>query len=66
MAADRSCKEDWADQEFRARPSVRWADERPGRYSPDVRYSRVASPEHGTHTCQGSGKRKPIKEDGSV
>ena len=45
-AADRSCKEDWADQEFRARPSVRWADERPGRYSPDTRYSRVASPEH--------------------
>ena len=44
-AADRSCKEDWTGQEFRARPSVRWADERPGRYSPDVRYSRVASPE---------------------
>ena len=45
-AASRSFKEDWADQEVRARPSVRWADERPGRYSPDVRYSGVVSPEH--------------------
>ena len=45
-AASRSFKDDWADQEVKARPSVRWADERPGRYSPGVRYSGVVSPEH--------------------